>query len=223
MTMVDMSQTDISSMRSTTVQLRALAVGMPALLGRNRQGDVISGIRKSFVTGDTVHVGMLNIERDGQADLRAHGGIDKAVYCYPSEHSRYWEEEHGYCGDGEHAPFGENLSTEGITEKEVRIGDIWKWGDAVLQVSQPRWPCYKLAMHTGFDDIIKRFVASGRSGWYLRVLKPGVTPVAGPIELVAKDPLGVSVHLAFDVKTSGDEEALVRVMAHPLLAEAWRR
>lgn len=214
---------DIPSMRSNTVQLRALAVGMPALLGRNRQGEVISGIKKSFITGDTVHVGMLNIEGDGQADLRAHGGIDKAVYCYPSEHTGFWKEVHGYSGDGKHAPFGENLATEGMTEKDACIGDIWRWGDAVLQVSQPRWPCYKLAMHTGFDDMVKRFVASGRSGWYLRVLEPGVAPVAGPIELAAKDPLGVSVYLAFDMKTSGDEEALARVVAHPLLASAWRR
>ncbi|MGI8403448.1 MAG: MOSC domain-containing protein [Thermomicrobiales bacterium] len=221
--MVNISQTEIPSIQSTTVQVRALAVGMPTRLGRNRQGEVISGIRKTIITGDTVRVGMLNIEGDGQADLRAHGGVDKAVYCYPSEHARFWEEVHGYSGDGEHAPFGENLVTEGMTEKDACIGDIWRWGDAVLQVSQPRWPCYKLVMHTGFEDMVQRFVTSGRSGWYLRVLEPGMVPVSGPIELVAKDPLGVSVHLAFDVKTSGDKDALARVMAHPLLAAAWRR
>ena len=221
--MIDISLMETPLVQAATIKLRALAVGKPALLGRNRQGDVISGIRKTIITGDTVHVGTLNIAGDGQADLRAHGGVDKAVYCYPSEHARFWEEELGYAGDGEHAPFGENLATEGITEEDVCIGDIWRWGEALLQVSQPRWPCYKLAMHTGFDDMVKRFVASERCGWYLRVLAPGVVPVGGPIELVKKDPLGVSVHLAFDVKTSGDQEALARVMAHPLLAEAWRR
>ncbi len=221
--MVDTSVVETPLVQSAPVTLRALAVGKPAFLGRNRQGDVNSGIRKTIIAGDTVFVGTLNIDGDGQADLRAHGGVDKAVYCYPTEHSQYWVDELGYSGDGEHAPFGENLATGGVTEKDVCIGDVWRWGGAILQVSQPRWPCYKLAMHTGIDDMVQWFVASGRSGWYLRVLEPGMAPIGGPIEIVTRDPLGVSVHLAFDVKTSGDKEALARVMAHPLLAEAWRR
>ncbi len=205
------------------LRLLAVAVGMPSLLGENRQGDVMSGIRKSFIGGGNIFVGKLNLAGDGQADLNAHGGIDKALYCYPSEHGAFWEKTLGYNGDGMTAPFGENLSTAGVTEKDVCIGDIWRWGDAVLQVSQPRWPCYKLAMHTGHDDVIKRFVASGRSGWYLRVLEPGLAPIAGPIELLARDPLAISVHLAFAVKTNDDAATHARVMAHPLLASQWRR
>lgn len=204
-------------------RLIAVAVGKPSLLGQNRQGDVISGIRKTFITGDAIAVGTLNIDGDGQADLQNHGGVDKAIYCYPADHAAYWRGELGYGGDGTHAPFGENLSTLGVTEEDVCIGDIWRWGNSVLQVSQPRWPCYKLVMLSGHDDMIKRFVASGRSGWYLRVLEPGVAPLQGPIEVAARDPLGVSVHLAFGVKTNGDPSALAQVMAHPLLADAWRR
>ena len=205
-----------------TIQLRALAVGMPTVLGRNRQGEVLSGIRKHFVTGDEISVRQTNIDGDGQADLRAHGGIDKAIYCYASEHLSWWDAEHGYRGDGETAPFGENLSTVGIVEAEVCIGDIWRWGDVLLQVSQPRWPCFKLAMHSKRLDMVKRFVDAQRSGWYLRVLQEGVAPVGGAIEIVERDPARISVALAFAVKTNGDEEARARVMAHPLLAEAWK-
>ena len=206
-----------------TIGLRAVAVGMPSLLGANRQGDVISGIRKRIVPGDEIFVGRTDLAGDGQADLSAHGGIDKAVYCYPFDHLAWWAAEHGYTGIAGEAPFGENLSTTGIVETEVNIGDLWRWGDALLQVSQPRWPCYKLAMMSGRIDMVKRFVEAGRSGWYLRVLEEGVAPVAGPIELVERDPLGVTVDLAFAIKTNGDEAARDRVYAHPALADAWRR
>jgi MOSC domain-containing protein YiiM len=204
-------------------RLIAVAVGKPSLLGQNRQGDVISGIRKTFISGDAIAIGTLNIDGDGQADLQNHGGVDKAIYCYPADHAAYWRDKLGYGGDGTHAPFGENLSTLGVTEEDVCIGDIWRWGTAVLQVSQPRWPCYKLVMLSGHHDMIKRFVASGRSGWYLRVLEPGIAPIDGPIEVAVRDPLEISVHLAFAVKTNGDDEALAKVIAHPLLADAWRR
>lgn len=206
-----------------TIGLRAVAVGMPALLGTNRQGEVISGIRKRVVSGGEIVVGRTDLAGDGQADLRAHGGPDKAVYCYPADHLAWWAAEHGYGGVAGEAPFGENLSTTGIVETEANIGDLWRWGDALLQVSQPRWPCYKLAMLSERPDMVKRFVAAGRSGWYLRVLEEGTAPVAGPISLVERDPQGISVHLAFAIKTNGDEEAKARVYAHPALADAWRR
>jgi MOSC domain-containing protein YiiM len=205
-----------------TIEVRAVAVGQPAVIGQNRKGDVISGIRKRFVSTDTVRVGALNIEGDGQADLKNHGGPDKAVYCYPAEHLPFWKSELGY--DAEEAPFGENLSTRGITEEDARIGDIWRWGSVVLQISQPRWPCYKLALHSGHVDMIKRFVESGRSGWYLRVLEPGAAKRTESIILEQRDPASVSVRLAFDVARgllSSDDHAAVN--AHPALAKAWRR
>lgn len=220
--MIDQTESSYGAAVTAPIGLRAVAVGLPALIGHNRQGAVISGIRKTILDCDTVTVDTLNIAGDRQADLRAHGGVDKAVYCYPAEHLSYWEQELGYRPDGEHAPFGENLSTIGVTERDVCIGDVWRWGDVLLQVSQPRWPCYKLAMHSGHDDMVKRFVASSRSGWYFRVLHAGTAPVPGPIEVVERDPLAVSVHLAFAIKTSGDEADRARVLAHPLLAAAWR-
>lgn len=204
------------------LHLRAVAVGQPVVIGSNHHGEVISGIRKREIRGPEVRVGRLNIEGDRQADLRNHGGADKAVYCYPSEHRAFWKAELGY--DTPEAPFGENLSISGITESEARIGDIWQWGTARLQISQPRWPCYKLALHSGHVDMITRFVASGRCGWYLRVLKEGMAPVGGPITVVSRDPLGISVAMAFSAAT-GDlpPDDVERVNDHPALAEAWRR
>lgn len=204
------------------IVVRAVAVGTPVVIGRNRRGEVVSGICKHHLSVDTVRIGRLNLEGDGQADLRNHGGVDKAVYSYPAEHLPFWRSEIGY--EKEEAPFGENLSTLGVTEDDARIGDVWRWGSAVLQVSQPRWPCYKLVLHSGHDDMITRFVAAARSGWYLRVLKPGTARRSEPIHLEGRDPVGITVRMAFDAARGLlDPAATAEVNAHPALADAWRR
>lgn len=206
----------------TTIDLLAVAVGTPVVIGTNHNGAVTSGIRKHEIPGPEVRIGHLNIEGDRQADLRNHGGVDKALYCYPAEHRPFWKAELGY--DATEAPFGENLSTLGITEADACIGDIWLWGTALLQVSQPRWPCYKLALHSGQADMIKRFVAAGRCGWYLRVLEEGTAPVAGPITVTTRDPERTSVATAFAAATGNlTSEEFERVNRHPALANAWRR
>ena len=178
--------------KEPVVRLVAVNVGMPRVIGVNRWGKPIrSGIVKEPVAAPTVALDLLNLEGDRQADLTVHGGPDKAVYVYPSEHLPRWNAELGMTfGIG---TFGENLTTAGWLEDEVCIGDVWVWGDALLQVTQPRSPCYKLATVTGRPDLLKRFVRNGRTGWYLRVLRPGDVPVAGPIEVAARDPGGVSV------------------------------
>jgi MOSC domain-containing protein YiiM len=207
----------------TVVRLVAINVGAPALLGEINGDDVYSAIRKQPVAADTrLWLSWLNLAGDGQADLDVHGGPDKAVYAYPSEHVAAWTSELGeVLGD---APFGENLSTAGVLERDVAIGDVWQWGSATLQVTQPRWPCFKLNMLRGRDDIGPRFRTSGRTGWYLRVLEPGEVPVSGPIDLTQRDHLGITVqdaHLAMlDRHTS--RERLSEVAAHPALAEQWR-
>lgn len=205
-----------------SIQLVSVAVSLPTIIGQNRQGDVWSGIAKREVAGPVVMVRQTNIDGDGQADLVNHGGVDKAVYCYPREHRQFWIDELGY--DRQEAPFGENLSVLGINEDEACIGDIWGWGDARLQISQPRWPCYKLALHTGHLDMIKRFVASGRSGWYLRVLTEGTGPVAGDLQLLERDSVRLTVRECFDVRRNKDVPAVNfdRVMSHPLLADGWK-
>ncbi len=145
-------------------------VGQPKLLGRVRDENVYSGIAKRPVRPGTVlWLSLHNLAGDGQADLSVHGGPDKAVYAYPSEHLPLWEEELGHTLGP--APFGENLSTRGGTEAEVCIGDRWRWDGAVLEVCQPRWPCFKLALYRERSDIQLQLKANGRTGWYLRVVR----------------------------------------------------
>jgi len=133
-----------------------------------------------------------------------------------------WADELGQAlGD---APFGENLSTLDVLERDVGIGDVWQWGSATLQVTQPRWPCFKLDMFRDRDDVGPRLRSSGRTGWYLRVLEPGEVPVGGPIEVTQLDPAGVSVldahHAMLDRHMS--PERLREVAEHPALAEQWQ-
>ena len=207
----------------TVVRLAAVNVGTPTLLGELRGDGVWSGIRKHRVAPDTrLWLSWLDLAGDGQADLDVHGGPDKAVYAYPSEHLTTWADELGqHLGD---APFGENLSTIGVLEQHVGIGDVWQWGSARLQVTQPRWPCYKLSMFRGREDIGPRMRTSGRTGWYLRVLGPGDVPVAGPIEVAQRDDAGITVrdaHLAM-LDRHMSPERLREVAEHPALAEQWR-
>ena len=208
---------------STAVRLRAVHVGTPTPLGELKGDRVWSAIRKQRVASDgRLWLSSVNLSGDGQADLDAHGGLDKAVYSYPSEHLAPWAAELGEAlGD---AAFGENLSTIGVLEEDVSIGDVWQWGAATLQVTQPRWPCYKLTMLRARDDIGPRVRASGRTGWYLRVLEPGEVPAGGPIEVIQRDQTGVSVHDAHLAMLDRhmSPERLREVAEHPALAEQWR-
>jgi MOSC domain-containing protein YiiM len=208
----------------TVIELAAVSVGVPTVLATVRGDNVWSGIRKRPVDPSAVlWLSTLNLSGDGQADLSVHGGPDKAVYAYPSEHLAPWSEELGE--DLGPAPFGENLSTRGVLESDVHIGDVWSWGAAHLQVSQPRWPCFKLALHRGRADIQARLRSSGRTGWYLRVLEAGEVPAAGPIEIVRRDPAGISVtdaHLAMSDVHLRDPDRAADVASHPALADQWR-
>ena len=130
------------------VRLVSVNVGLPTVIGATRWGKPIrSGIVKQPVTAASIDLDTLNLDGDRQADLRVHGGPDKAVYAYPVEHLPLWNEELGTdFGPG---TFGENLTTAGWLEDEVRIGDVWAWGEALLQVTAPRGPCYKLGYRLG--------------------------------------------------------------------------
>ena len=204
------------------IGLVAVNVGRPQYLGRHRGNPVKSGIAKSPVTVESLWLDRLNLEGDAQADLRVHGGPDKAVYAYASEHLPAWSEELGEeLGP---AAFGENLTTAGATEDDVCIGDRWGWGDAVLEVCQPRTPCFKLALHRGRGDIGRRFKDSGRTGWYLRVLQPGRVPVAGPVTVVERHPLGATVWAVHEAaRPGGAPPEVVEALLHVApLAESWR-
>ncbi|HWC10914.1 MAG TPA: MOSC domain-containing protein [Acidimicrobiales bacterium] len=179
--------------------LVSVNVGLPAYLGQHRGRPIESGIAKRPVTAEEIELGWLNLEGDGQAELDVHGGRDKAVYAYPSEHLPAWSEELGQ--ELRPAAFGENLTTVGGTEDDVCIGDRWEWGEALLEVAEPRWPCYKLAMYRGRGDIQRRLRQSGRTGWYMRVLQPGRVPVSGPITVVERHPAGATVRLCHDARS----------------------
>lgn len=206
------------------IELASVNVAAPAILATVGGENVWSGIGKHPVPADaTLWLSTLNLSGDGQADLSVHGGPDKAVYAYPSEHLLLWHDE--LEEDLGSAPFGENLSTVGVLEHEVRIGDVWQWGTAFLQVSQPRWPCFKLALYRDRADIQARMRGTGRTGWYLRVLDAGEVPAAGPITVANQDVAGVTVrdaHLAMSDVHLVDAENVRAVAAHPALADQWR-
>ncbi len=206
------------------IRLVAVNVGTPSLLGSLRGKHVWSGIRKQSVDPTaTLWLSEINLSGDGQADLSAHGGPDKAVYAYPSEHLAAWRDE--LATDLGPASFGENLSTAGGLETDVRIGDVWQWGEAILQVAQPRWPCFKLTMHRGRADMQTIFLRSGRTGWYLRVLEAGEVPAGGPIEVIEQDAAAITVHDAHaaraDVRVAS-RDLIQAVATHPALADQWR-
>jgi MOSC domain-containing protein YiiM len=190
---------------------------------------VSSGIRKQPAAAGSLHLGRTNLDGDGQADLANHGGVDKAVYAYTADHFPYWER--GLAGVTSAtgwsvgpAAFGENLTLAGVTEGEVCIGDRWAWGDAVLEVCQPRWPCYKLSLHSGIRRMADLFRSSGHTGWYLRVITEGTVPAAGPITVAERHPLAVSVLEAHQAALpSAEPEAAERVLAAAALAEEWRQ
>src|SRR5919109_1030211 len=151
-------------------KILSVNVSLPKEIDFDRQ-KVTTGIFKEPVEG-RVMMRTLNLDGDRQADLSVHGGPEKAVYVYPSEHYEFWKRE---LPDMElpWGMFGENLTTTGLFETEVNIGDRFRVGAAEVMVTQPRMPCYKLGIRFGRVDIIKRFLISERSGFYLSVLKEG--------------------------------------------------
>ena len=206
------------------IDVLTVNVGVPRLLGQRQGSNVYSAIAKQPVAHGTVlWLSLGNLSGDGQADLSVHGGPDKAVYAYPSEHLPEWEAELG--GPLGPAPFGENLSTRGVTESDVHIGDKWRWDDTTLEICQPRWPCFKLALYRARADIQTRMRTSGRTGWYLRVIEPGEVTVGSPIEVIERDPAELSVanaHLAMADRHLANRHLTERLAEHESLAAEWR-
>ena len=165
-------------------------------VGRPRRVDwggrqVKSAIWKAPVPG-RVRVTRLNLEGDKQSDLRVHGGADKAVYFYPAEHYAWWRAELPEL-DLPWGAFGENLTTEGLLEADVRVGDSFRAGSAEFRVTTPRMPCYKLMVRFDREDMVRRFLDSGRSGFYLAVLAEGEVGAGDSIELRSRDEGDVTV------------------------------
>lgn len=203
------------------MRLVSLNVGLPRQVTW-RGKTVTTGIFKEPVQG-RIRLRRLNLDGDRQADLSVHGGPAKAAYAYPAEHYAYWREQ---LPDRDLAwgTFGENLTIEGLSEETVRIGDRFRIGTAELVVTQPRLPCFKLGIRFGRPDMVKRFLASRRTGFYLAVLKEGEVGAGDPILQVSREeaPLTVADITRLYVDRGGDIEGLQRAARVEALPEDWR-
>ena len=197
------------------MKILSINVGLPREV--TWQGKVVTtGIFKESVDAP-VMLRTLNLDGDGQADLTVHGGVTKAVYAYPSEHYGYWRTEL----PGVDLPvgmFGENFTTEGLLEEAVYVGDRFRIGQAEVMVTEPRMPCYKLGIKFGRADIIKRFLASRRTGFYFAVIREGMVAVEDTIELIGREQQDISI--ADITRLYGFEKDDVKAMRRAIKVEA---
>lgn len=203
------------------MKILSLNVGLPRLVARNEE-PVSTGIFKQPVAG-RVRLRTLNLDGDRQADLSVHGGPYKAVYVYPSEHYDFWKGELPGM-DLPWGMFGENFTSTGFSETAVNIGDKFRVGTADVMVTQPRLPCYKLGIRFGRADMIKRFLASERTGFYLSVLQEGEVGAGDAFELLHNDLHQVTVTDIVRLYTTekNNSELLRRAIAVAALPESWR-
>lgn len=183
---------------------------------------VTTGIYKEPVEG-RVPVRTLNLDGDRQADLRVHGGWDKAVYAYPSEYYELWRRERPEL-DFPFGQFGENLTTEGLVDTEVSIGDRFRVGTADLVVTQPRLPCFKLGIKVGRQEFVTEFLERGLHGFYLAVAREGEVEAGDPIVRLRSDPrgFGVTEVARLYARDRNDIDGLRRAARLDVLPESWR-
>lgn len=203
------------------MKLLSVNVSPPKEVTMNGQ-TISTGIFKEPVQG-RVMLKRLNLDGDGQADLVAHGGAYKAVYVYSYDHYSYWQNKLGRK-DFTYGQFGENFTVTGMAEEQVHIGDIFRVGNALVEITQPRVPCFKLAFKMGQPDFVKLFLHSKRSGFYLRVLEEGEVGANDSIERISLGPQQMTVKeilhlLYFDNKNIGQAQRALRI---PALAPGWR-
>jgi MOSC domain-containing protein YiiM len=187
------------------------------------KGSTIStGIFKQPVSGP-IPLRRLNFDGDRQADLSVHGGPYKAVYGYPSEHYEFWRRQFADM-DLPWGMFGENLTTQALFESELHIGDRLQLGSAILMVRQPRIPCFKLAARFQRDDILERFLRSGRSGFYFSVEQEGTVAAEDTFHFLTSEPQAITIaemNRLF-VAEKYNRNLLEKAMASPALPEDWR-
>jgi MOSC domain-containing protein YiiM len=202
------------------MRVRSVNVALPRLVAWKGQ-TFNTGIFKEPVQGQ-VMMRKLDLDGDRQADLSVHGGPYKAVYAYPVEHYSFWRKELPEM-DLTWGAFGENLTTEGLDEAGAHIGDCFRIGEATVMVTQPRMPCFKLAAKFQRDDILKRFLASGRSGFYFSVIEEGLIEAGDAIERIHEDENGITVSDINKLDRNGKDLALMRRVTRlePLPAD-WR-
>lgn len=206
------------------MKLVSVNIGLPQEVNW-RGREISTAIFKTPVKG-RVALRKLNLDGDRQADLSVHGGPDKAVYCYPFEHYDYWKKEL----PGRELPpgsFGENFTTNGLLEGSVHIGDQFSIGSAEVIVTQPRLPCYKLGIRFQSDDMVKRFLVSGRTGFYLAITREGEVGAGDEIKEMTRDPNAVPVPeitRLYVTKRYGDAdvESVRRALGVAALPESWK-
>lgn len=203
------------------MKLISLNVGIPRQVTYKSEL-VTTGIFKEPIHHRTI-LRKLNLDGDKQADLTVHGGLNKAVYSYPAEHYGYWQKELPgmYLSWG---MFGENFTTEGLFEDNVNIGDQFQIGSAIVIATQPRMPCYKLGVKFGRMDIVKRFLASGLTGIYFKVLQEGEVGAGDVIKLIRRDDNNVTVKDVIRIYSvdKNDVQTMERAIKVKDLPDGWR-
>lgn len=205
------------------MKLISVNVGLPQeVMWHGRP--VTSALFKKPVMG-RIALRKLNLDGDRQADLTVHGGEFKAVYCYPIEHCDYWKRELGR--ELPLGMFGENFTTDGLLEESAHVGDQFSVGSAKVVVTQPRLPCYKLGVRFQADDMVKRFLASGRTGFYFAVTREGEVGAGDEIKIIARDPNAVPVPeitRLYVAKRYSDDDVLSvqRALQVGVLPQSWK-
>ena len=205
------------------MKVLSVNVGFPRKVLFNGQ-IITTAIFKDPVKGP-IMLRKLNLDGDKQADLTVHGGLDKAVYSYPAEHYDYWRKQFPNT-DLVWGMFGENFTTEGLLEDAVNVGDQFHIGSAKLVATQPRMPCYKLGVRFGRMDVIRRFMASGRSGIYFKVSTEGEVQTGDKIKIIRRDKNNVTVKDIVSLYIARNDidniETMKRATKIRDLPEGWR-
>lgn len=203
------------------IEIISLNVGKPRDMQFGKK-EVRTGINKRPVSGP-VYLSKVNFDGDGQGDLVNHGGVDKAVCVYPYEHYPYWEKELGK--PLEMSAFGENLTLRGLTEDELCIGDSFQIGEAVVQVSQPRQPCFKLSLVHERKDMPILVQNTGYTGFYFRVLKEGIVSPSDELVHISRPSLAITVTEANRLMhhDRDDLEGIRNLLKVDELSESWRK
>lgn len=203
------------------MEIVSVNVGLPQTIIYQGK-ELVTGIYK-YPVSSSLHVTKTQLDGDGQADLTVHGGADKALCVYPEEHYAHWEQALGQKMEA--GTFGENLTVRGLLEDQVCIGDTYAIGDVIVQVSQPRQPCHKLAKRLDWTDAVLQVQETGYTGYYLRVLTEGVISKNAQVKLIAKDEAGVTVAYANQIKyhEKTNIEAAQQLAAIQSLSASWKQ
>jgi len=208
-------------MKDYEYEVVSINVGIPKTVVMDDK-ELTTGIYKSPVN-ESIYLSYLNFEGDGQADLVHHGGRDKAVCVYPYEHYAYWEKELNLTLEA--GAFGENLTVHGLSEGVACIGDIYQLGEAIVQVTQPREPCFKIAKKHGIKKFPLFIEQTGYSGFYMRVLQEGNVPKGALLKLIRRHPAEVTVSFANRImfQDKSNRNGIERLLRVNELSENWRQ